>query len=70
MIARAHPDRALIAVAEHEAILHALENHDGDAAESYARRHMKEALDVRVLMETAQADSNRSPESADQDHRG
>jgi DNA-binding GntR family transcriptional regulator len=46
------PGRALEAVEEHEAILAALRAHDPEAAEQVAREHMRNALAVRIELET------------------
>lgn len=54
-----YPERAISAVTEHEAILKAVEQHDGGAAESLARDHMRRALDVRILMEADRSHPQR-----------
>jgi DNA-binding GntR family transcriptional regulator len=46
----AYPGRSSIAVAEHEALLDALEQRNPEAAESIARAHMEHAMQVRVAM--------------------
>jgi len=55
-----YSERAVSAVTEHEAILAALERHDGSAAESLARDHMRKALDVRILMEADRSHPKRT----------
>jgi DNA-binding GntR family transcriptional regulator len=49
------PGRADAAVAEHRAIIEALRAQDPDAAEAAARRHMNNALTVRMTMELERA---------------
>jgi DNA-binding GntR family transcriptional regulator len=45
-----YPGRSATAVAEHEALLDALERHDPEEAERVARAHMERAMQVRVAM--------------------
>jgi DNA-binding GntR family transcriptional regulator len=43
-----HPARAAAVLGEHEEIIAAIEEHDGDAAERAARAHMRRAHHVRI----------------------
>lgn len=46
----AYPNRALEAVAEHSAIIDAIEDHDTERAERLAREHMRAAETIRITM--------------------
>ena len=46
----AHPGRAQAVLDEHKAIIDAIRERDGDAAEAAASRHMNEARNVRLAM--------------------
>jgi DNA-binding GntR family transcriptional regulator len=48
----AKPGRALEAVEEHEALLAAIRSRDPEASERIAREHMRNALEVRIQLET------------------
>lgn len=52
-----HPDRAKVAVREHAAILEALEQHDGDAAERLTVLHIENAKQCIALATSAKDDS-------------
>jgi DNA-binding GntR family transcriptional regulator len=46
-----YPGRAIVAVDEHRDLVDALRAHDAERAEHIARKHMREALDVRIRLE-------------------
>ena len=47
-----HGDRSGVAVAEHAALIEAIEERDPELAEARAREHMRGALEVRITMES------------------
>lgn len=52
-----HGQRGAVAVAEHTALIEAIRQRDSHRAEAVAREHMRQALDVRIIMESTRPDA-------------